>query len=122
MTLVELLVVVGIISVLAVLVVVSVNPRAQTNAAVEARARSNVSGVAEAMAACITVNNGNEDDCNTWVELYDGGFVSSVTQPASIVVGTGCVSEEEADSKYCKYTTSTGKVGCDETSACTPGT
>jgi len=122
MTLVELLVVVGIISVLTVLVVVSINPQSQTSMALEARARSNVSEVAKAMVACIAVNKGDETSCNTWADLYSGGFVSSATQPAGVVVGAGCVSAEEADSLHCKYQTSSEMVDCDQATACTPGT
>ena len=117
-TLVELLVVVAVIGILVGLVVVSINPREQMDAAAEARAKSNVLGVAKAMVACIAVNNGDESDCAAWDDLYDGDFVSSATQPAGIVVGTGCVSEEEADSEYCVYRTSTGRVDCDEAAGC----
>lgn len=118
MTLVELLVVVAVIGILVGLVVVSINPRSQMDAAAEARAKSNVSGVAKAMMACITVNNGDEGDCDTWAKLDSGDFVSSDTPPAGMVVGPGCVSEEEADSRYCKYQTSIGKVVCNETTSC----
>ncbi len=122
MTLVELLVVVAVVGILAGLVVVSINPRSQMDEAAEARARSNVSGVAKAMVACITVNNGNEALCDTWAKLDSGDFVSSDIQPTSIVVGAGCVSEEEAEEetgpRYCVYRTTIGKVTCNEVSEC----
>lgn len=120
MTLVELLVVVGVVGMLAGLVVVSINPRAHMNAAAEARAKGSVARVASAVVACISANNGSEALCNTWAKLYNGGFVQLANQPAGVVVGTGCVSMEEAVSQFCKYQTITEKVDCNQATACTP--
>jgi hypothetical protein len=100
------------------LVVVSINPRSHTAMALEARAKNNVSSVAEAVVACIAARSGDETLCDTWSKLYNGGFVSSATQPVGVIVGTGCVSAEEANSQYCKYQTSTEEVICNQASGC----
>lgn len=117
-TLVELLVVIAILGILMGAVIVGINPTARINEATEAAAKQNVAQVAPAMEACITKNLGSESACDTWGELNSGGFVKSATAPSGVTVGAGCVSAAEASSQYCKYTTVSGQVVCDQATGC----
>ena len=121
LTLVELLVVVGIIGLLSVAVVATINPKGRFGEAAEASSKDTVGKIATAMETCLAKNEGNESLCNTWSRLYDSGYVKLTTQPTGVVVGLGCVSLLEANSQYCKYLTSVGKVECNQAAACTPG-
>ena len=120
-TLIELLVVIAILGILMGAVIVGINPTKRMEEATEAAAKQNVAQVAPAMEACITKNLGSEAACNTWTELYNGGFVKAAAAPSGIVVGTGCVSSPEAGTDHCKYMTASGQVVCG-TTACTAGT
>lgn len=117
-TLIEILVVMAIIFVLMGSLFVGINPTARINEAKEARAKTDVAQLSSSLEACITKNEGDETQCDTWSDLYAGSFVKLATQPALITISAGCVAESEAEGLYCQYRTSLGQIVCDQTSGC----
>lgn len=115
-TLVELIVVIAIIGVLAVVVLIAINPQQQLARTRDAGRKSGVTQMGHALEAYAVSNNGNYvPENSSWVtSLVNGGELSIVPSAINYTTGvTGCDGGtggvEEGSSDWCyEYDTSTG--------------
>jgi prepilin-type N-terminal cleavage/methylation domain-containing protein len=130
-TLIELLIVMAILGVLAVVVLVAINPAQQLAATRDAGRKSSVTQLGHAVAAYYTSRNGALPAEAGWMTtLMTSGEISALISPSPFAVGTdpGCPTGSTAESGWCydagtsAATVSRALESTRETSKCTSGT
>jgi prepilin-type N-terminal cleavage/methylation domain-containing protein len=108
-TLIELLIVIAILGVLAVVVLVAINPVQQLARTRDAGRKSSVSQIGHAVAAYYTSRNGTYPAQATWgSDLTTSGELSSLPSSIAYTAGTvtsGCSANNS--NNYCYYTNAT---------------
>jgi prepilin-type N-terminal cleavage/methylation domain-containing protein len=106
-TLIELLIVIAILGVLAVVILVAINPQEQLARTRDAGRTSSVTQLGHAMQAYATAHNGTYiDESDTWIDdLVTAGEIATVPGGQNYAIttyGTGCTTnDQDGENSYC---------------------